>query len=143
MSQLVFVYGTLTRVWLCNSVNSGNASPLLLHISEALLEHCTHLGGARVRGELYAVAHYPGLVLNGAESWVMGELYEVPNEHVSRTLALLDEYEEYVPNDPNNEYLRECIRVECNGQFVDAWCYLYNRPTQHLPRIASGNFNNP
>src|SRR4029078_4068253 len=60
----LFVYGTLRR---------SAAHPM-----HALLrETASLLGDARVRGVLYRVAEYPGLVLDAGAGWVLGELYRL------------------------------------------------------------------
>lgn len=122
----LFVYGTLRR------------SPA--HPMHALLrETATGLGDARVRGLLYRVAQYPGLVLDATAGWVHGELYGLRDLDV---LARLDAYEGAGPHDPEpREYRRiRTVVQRHDGQDVDAWLYEYGWPTVGLPIIASGDF---
>lgn len=122
----LFVYGTLRR------------SPA--HPMHALLrETATGLGDARVRGLLYRVAEYPGLVLDATAGWVLGELYGLRDLDV---LARLDAYEGAGPHDPEpREYRRiRTVVQRHDGQDVDAWLYEYGWPTAGLPIIASGDF---
>lgn len=122
----LFVYGTLRR------------SPA--HPKHALLrETATPLGDARVRGLLYRVAAYPGLVLDATAGWVLGELYRLRDLDV---LARLDAYEGAGPHDSEpREYRRIRTVVRCpDGQDVEAWVYEYAWPTAGLPIIATGDF---
>ena len=122
----LFVYGTLRR---------SPAHPM--HV--LLRESATPLGDARVRGVLHRVADYPGLVLDAAAGWVLGELYALRDLDV---LARLDAYEGASPHDPEpREYRRIRTVVQRHDrQDVDAWVYEYAWPTAGLPIIATGDF---
>jgi len=125
----LFVYGTLRR---------SAAHPM-----HALLrETATPLGDARVRGVLYRVAEYPGLVLDAGAGWVWGELYRLRDPAV---LEQLDAYEGVGPQDPEpREYRRIRASVQrLAAEELDAWIYEYARPTAGLPVIGSGNFLRP
>lgn len=125
----LFVYGTLRR------------SPA--HPMHALLrESASLLGHARVRGVLYRVAAYPGLVLDAQAGWVLGELYRVRAPDV---LARLDEYEGAGPLDPEpHEYRRiRTVVQHLRGPKHEAWLYEYRWSTAGLPIIASGDFLRP
>lgn len=122
----LFVYGTLRR---------SAAHPM-----HALLrETASLLGDARVRGVLYRVAAYPGLVLDSAAGWVQGELYRVRSLDV---LARLDDYEGAGPLDPEpHEYRRiRTVVQQRSGPEQEAWLYEYAWPTAGFPIIASGDF---
>lgn len=122
----LFVYGTLRR------------SPA--HSMHVLLrETATPLGDARVRGVLHRVADYPGLVLDAAAGWVLGELYALRDLDV---LARLDAYEGASVDDPEpREYRRiRTVAQRHDGQDVEAWVYEYAWPTAGLPIIATGDF---
>ena len=125
----LFVYGTLRR---------SPAHPM----HELLRERATPLGDARVRGVLYHVAAYPGLVLDERAGWVRGELYRVCDPDV---LARLDEHEGASPRDPEpREYRRiRTVAQHLDGTEHEAWVYEYAWPTAGLPVIASGDFLQP
>ena len=99
-----------------------------------------------LRGRLFLVKDFPGADFPGAvdssssEDRVRGEVYELHDEPA--LLEKLDEYEECSPNDPKPTlYRREKRNVVLeDGRTVEAWVYLFNRPTDGLPRIRSGDF---
>src|SRR5438105_3735016 len=75
----LFVYGTL---------RSGQPN----QFARLLAEAATLLGPGRVRGRLYQVNSYPGLILSdGPDEWVKGEVYRLHNS--STLLPVLDDYE--------------------------------------------------
>lgn len=119
----LFVYGTLL-----SGCRSSEA--------EKLLDGARLLGHASLRGFLYRVAAYPGLVLAEAAAPVHGELYQLAS---SAQLAALDAWEEAVPlTGTTAEYLRCLVTVESTAPGSrQAWVYLYNRPVAGLPRIAA------
>src|SRR5687768_10199370 len=73
--HLVFVYGSLRR---------GNTRAMSVRFPEA-----TYVAEGKVRGSLYDLGEYPGLVLDGEASVVTGEMYEVDDD----TLHRLDKFE--------------------------------------------------
>ena len=124
----LFVYGTLRR-------DAGHPSHGLLAQGAQLI------GLARMTGRLYEVADYPGAVFSAGEGeQVVGELYRLLEPEV--VLPALDDYEEAGEVYPQpREYRREWTTVEMeNGIKVEAWCYLYNRPTAGLRRIPGGDW---
>lgn len=142
MSQLVFVYGTLTRSWLQQHIASQPASALLSRIKNQLQNQARWLGAATTKGTLYRVAHYPALVAGLDAGTVHGELYEIADQNFNAVVALLDEYEECQWQQPApHEYRRERILVEHQGQRLSAWAYLYNRAVAGLSKIENGRFN--
>jgi gamma-glutamylcyclotransferase (GGCT)/AIG2-like uncharacterized protein YtfP len=128
----LFVYGTLRRS--------------IAHPMHALLGGtASSLGDARVRGVLYRVASYPGLVLDGGAGWVLGELYSLRDPDV---LAQLDAYEGAGPDDSEpREFRRVRTVVEGlggqGGREHEAWLYEYGWPVAGLEIIASGDFLRP
>ncbi|MEM9460718.1 MAG: gamma-glutamylcyclotransferase family protein [Myxococcota bacterium] len=122
----LFVYGTLRRA-------AG-------HPMHASLRAVANLvGEARVRGRLYMIEQYPGLVLDEAAAWVVGELYRLRDPTV---LADLDEYEGISPDDqPPHEYrrVRRLVQLLDGGEHA-AWIYEYDWSTEGRARIHSGDF---
>ena len=116
----LFVYGTLRSVF-------QNEFARLLAEGESLL------GGARIRGRLYDIGRYPGLVLSSAaEESVAGEVYRLRD--AERTLAILDRYE-------GADFTRVTGDVLLDiGEQAPAWVYVYNRPVDEKRRILSGDY---
>ncbi len=126
--DLLFVYGTLRR---------GFDHPL----SAFMNEHTTHEGYATAQGNLYLVGYYPGLVISEhTYRRVLGELLRMNDPET--VLQRIDDYEECSQQYPApHEYRREIITVnDAANQPVQAWCYLYNHPTDGLPELRSGDF---
>lgn len=127
--ELIFVYGTL------RSACSTGA-------------HNTYLAGAhfidraRIRGLLFRVSYYPALVLDKDAGWVVGEVYQLASP---AQLARLDAYEECTyPALPEQEYQRLQAQVETDaGEHLSVWVYAYQRRSEDLALIASGDFLNP
>ncbi len=117
----VFVYGTLRRGE-ANDINRLWPAP-----------HC--LGPARIRGCLYDLGPYPGLVLGGA-GWVQGELYAITAELEHQ----LDVIEEVAPV-PSGEYTRRFVQVELDGRPLACLVYeIAPQRVQGVPCIVSGDW---
>ena len=98
--HFVFVYGSLRR---------GNAGAMSVRFPDA-----TYVAEGRVRGSLYNLGAYPGLVLDGAASVVTGEVYEVDDD----TLSRLDRFE------LTSDYSRKQVEVEHGSERTDCWIYV-------------------
>ncbi|MDP3702085.1 MAG: gamma-glutamylcyclotransferase family protein [Hylemonella sp.] len=117
----VFVYGTLRRGE-ANDINRLQPAPLCL-------------GPARIRGVLYDLGPYPGMILGGAD-WVYGEVYAIAAELERQ----LDAIEEVAPV-PSGEYARRYLDVELDGRRLGCLVYEINaQRVQGRPRIASGDW---
>jgi gamma-glutamylcyclotransferase (GGCT)/AIG2-like uncharacterized protein YtfP len=92
-----------------------------------------------VRGRLYAVAWYPGLVLDDGAGEVHGEVWRLRDASV---LARLDSYEGCGPDDaPPHEFRRERTQVRLHGgATVSAWVYGYARAVDEARRVDSGDW---
>jgi gamma-glutamylcyclotransferase (GGCT)/AIG2-like uncharacterized protein YtfP len=127
-SDLLFVYGTLMR---------GFDHPM----AKLLSRSADFVGGARCRGRLYRIKHYPGLLLSDDPAdIVFGELY-----HLRARDALLREFDMYEACGEGfaepTEYVRQMLPVTLDdGAVSEAWTYVYNWPVNDLARIASGRF---
>ena len=124
----LFVYGTLRR-------RAGSAMHPLL------ARYAAFVGEASYQGVMYKVGRYPGVVASensGDQVW--GEVYRL--RQAALVLPRLDRYEQCRPGLPERaEYVREQQAVRLSsGKWLTAWVYLYNRPVERLPRIASGDF---
>lgn len=122
----LFVYGTLRR-----TCSTG--------AHKTYLEGATFIGDAKIQAKLFRVSYYPAIVLSKADEWVIGEVYRLIDE---AQLHALDAYEECAsPINDHQEYRREQAQIElANGERLMAWVYIYNRPTQGLTQIISGDF---
>ena len=97
------------------------------------------LGPATVRGRLYDLGEYPGLVLDPAADEVHGTILTVPDDGV---LAALDAYEGFEPGHPDRSLFVR-TRVEAtlgDGQAHECFVYVYNRDPAGAPRIVDGRY---
>ena len=100
--HLVFVYGTLRR-------DSVGAMSTRFPDSRFVAE-------AKVNGSLYDLGAYPGLLLDDSNSLVIGEVYEVDNE----TLSKLDDFES------SSHYWRKQVKIPLGTQSKKCWIYAPN-----------------
>jgi gamma-glutamylcyclotransferase (GGCT)/AIG2-like uncharacterized protein YtfP len=127
MTPHIFVYGTLL---------SSARHPM----GARLAREARLLGEATIRGRLYSLGRYPGLVESADPADVVhGELYALNGP--AATLAWLDAYEGISSNAARNEYER-CERVArlASGTNVTAWVYLYRAPVTGRAAIAGGRW---
>lgn len=115
--HLVFVYGTLRR---------GGAGAMSVRFPGAKF-----IADAKVGGSLHDLGAYPGLMLDGSSSTVVGEVYEVDEE----TLNELDDFE------ASTHYRRRRVEISLGAHARACWVYEPD-PEFHSPRtlIASGDW---
>jgi len=115
--ETVFVYGTLRR---------GGSN----HFRMAGAEF---IAPATVRGRLYRIDWYPGLVADDCAGEVIGEIHRLP----AAMLHALDEYE-------GPEYRRVRMAVRCaagDGETPrEAWVWLWTGAVSESRRIAGGDW---
>jgi len=122
--QYLFVYGTLLQ--------PGN------QFAGYLSRHCTFIANGKVNGVLYDIGEYPGLIVNGGESFVYGSVYRIDKDEL---LKKIDAYEGYGPDEEEpNLYIRTMLSILTTNGSINAWVYIYNHPVDCLPRIPSGNY---
>jgi gamma-glutamylcyclotransferase (GGCT)/AIG2-like uncharacterized protein YtfP len=97
--HLVFVYGSLRR---------GSAGAMSIRFPDSKF-----IAEAEVRGSLYDLGAYPGLLLNESGSQVIGEVYEVDDE----TLRKLDDFE------ASSNYLRKQVEISLGEHRRMCWTY--------------------
>ena len=88
---------------------------------------------ASVRGRLYDLGAYPGLLLNDSSSLVIGEVYEVDDE----ILQELDDYE------ASSNYLRKEVETTAGNQSQTCWIYVPEHDAQYYSDrtlITSGDW---
>ncbi|MCO5934792.1 gamma-glutamylcyclotransferase [Mucilaginibacter sp. RB4R14] len=126
MIDLLFVYGTL--------IQPGNPIAGYLNLN------CTYLLRGKIKGILYDIGEYPGLIISdNAQNYVYGHIYKL--HHTKQNLFVIDDYEGVGPDQEQpNLYIRKIRSVETADGIVDTWIYLYNLPVDGLPLITSGNY---
>ena len=124
--EWLFVYGTLMR-------DVGHPMHDLLAAESRFSER------GWVRGALYDLGEYPGLVRSD-RGRVWGEIYRLL--HPRPLLARLDRYEACDPQPPHpHEYRRRlCVAVGESGRRYRVWCYLYNLDVSDDMAIRSGDY---
>lgn len=114
--ETIFVYGTLRR---------GGLNHFRMDGAEFVMQGV-------VRGRLYGIDWYPGLVADESAGWVTGELYQVSAGH----LAALDDFE-------GPEYTRAIVNAhhaDTDGPPHHAWAWLWKGVTDESRRIPGGDW---
>jgi gamma-glutamylcyclotransferase (GGCT)/AIG2-like uncharacterized protein YtfP len=125
----LFVYGTLRY-------GNENAMRKLLTRSADFVDYATY------QGKLFLVDDYPGAIASEhPNDIVQGEIYKLYRPDV--LLPILDHYEECgVGFIQPTEYLRKLQPVQLRtGEILSVWTYLYNKPTNPLQEITTGDFH--
>ena len=115
--HFVFIYGTLRR---------GSAGSMSTRFPNSKF-----IAAAKVNGSLYDLGSYPGLLVNEANSTVVGEVYEVDDE-------LLNELDEF---EASSNYVRKQVEVSLGGQRTNCWTYEPDAEFYRFEKlIASGDW---
>lgn len=128
MTQRIFVYGTLRK----DSRNS------MFHL---LARHAQFLGHARIRGRLYDLGEYPGVLLAANQNrWVHGEVYCLNS--ADEVLTRLDEYEGCGPEDPKPHEIERVMgdALLDDGRTTRVWIYVYRGTLEGRQEIPSGDY---
>jgi gamma-glutamylcyclotransferase (GGCT)/AIG2-like uncharacterized protein YtfP len=114
MPDLLFIYGTL---------HPDRAPAEIAATARRLQPH----DRGTIRARLYNLGAYPAIILDEAAAEVPGEMFLVPD---AITLAALDAYEDFRPDDPTSSlFLRtKAIVTLDDGSPELCWVYVYNRP---------------
>ena len=125
------------RLFVYGSLRSGFRSPVYEYISRFF----TFIGEARVKGKLFDMGSYPAGIPANDNDFIIGELYQVKNEHeFSWAIGQLDDYEGVtVESDEVQLYRREITEADTNGQLTNAWIYWYNGDVTGRTAITSGD----
>lgn len=126
--RCLFVYGTLR--------SAANTD-----LAKSLARSSSLVGSARIRGLLFELGGYPGMVVTAQDdAWVVGEVYSLTDP--STAWPVLDAYERCSAADPPpHEYERQIVTVLLDGgQTIRAWAYVYCLNTADKARILSGDF---
>jgi gamma-glutamylcyclotransferase (GGCT)/AIG2-like uncharacterized protein YtfP len=121
-SSAVFVYGTL---------KTGQINHVLL------LPYIASVEAAEVDGALYDVGDFPALVVGAGQ--VQGEVVTVHSAKLADLLSVLDELENYHPDDPaSSMYIRRIVAARVrSGRVVSAHAYFYNPEHPALPPLTA------
>jgi gamma-glutamylcyclotransferase (GGCT)/AIG2-like uncharacterized protein YtfP len=115
--HLVFAYGTLRR---------GDPGAMSMRFPNSKF-----IAEATVSGNLYDLGAYPGLLVDGSSGIVVGEVYEVDDE----TLTKLDEFE------ASSHYYRKQVEISLDGDSRTGWTYEPNPDFYSLNKlIKSGDW---
>lgn len=119
--ELVFVYGTLRR---------GGSNHFRMSGADLVAE-------GRIRGRIYKIAWYPGLVL-GDEGEVIGEVYSVD----AGQLLELDAFEGLSAGEiEGSEYRRvKAVVYRPGGKTVPAWVWEWIGPFDEKTLIGHGDW---
>jgi gamma-glutamylcyclotransferase (GGCT)/AIG2-like uncharacterized protein YtfP len=120
--EKVFVYGTLRR-------GASNYHRLV---------DSRWCGRATLRGRLYRVSWYPGLVPDEGAEPILGDLLEVKAD----MLPALDAFEGLPPGSLcGPEYERRRLEIDLlKGGRTEAWVWVWRAPTDHLVEVPSGDW---
>lgn len=118
----VFVYGTLRR----------GAS------NHFRMDGADFITAGSVRGRIYRIDWYPGLVLDDAAGEVVGEVFAVGPEQ----LAELDRFEGVSAEEvEGSEYRRVRARVTARtGETLVAWVWEWRGPVDETQHVADGDW---
>ncbi|MBK0379030.1 gamma-glutamylcyclotransferase family protein [Mucilaginibacter segetis] len=123
-TEFLFVYGTLLQ--------QHNKFTLYLNM------HCSFYNKGQIKGRLYDIGEYPGLIVDNNAGYVYGNIYKIGNPEILREL---DIYEGNGPEEEQpNLYIRQKHLIETDNDTVKAWLYHYNLPIENLKQITSGNY---
>jgi gamma-glutamylcyclotransferase (GGCT)/AIG2-like uncharacterized protein YtfP len=111
-------------------------------MSRLLCRNGVFVDYAVFQGRLYRIDSYPGAVPSDDPGHrVSGEVYRLAD--AEGLWSCLDSYEGCGPEFPEpNEYRRQQKRVLLdNGELMNAWIYLYNRPTAGIELIECSDYS--
>ena len=113
--QSFFVYGSLKRGFLREG--AWPYPPL-------------HVRVGCIQAKLFDLGPYPAVILSNPsdspDDCVIGEVWTIAREHISKTLQVLDQVEGFELDRHDNEYLRRVVEVTLeSGDRVQAFVYEY------------------
>ena len=121
MKQGLFVYGTL---------HPDHAPDEIIGVVKKMVP----MGQGTISGNLHDLGDYPALTVEGKKKQrIRGAVFALPDD--PDALKKLDQYEEYLPDDPVNSLFvrsRRLVTLD-NGTRRFCWVYIYN---QKLPKAG-------
>ncbi|MCI4670638.1 MAG: gamma-glutamylcyclotransferase [Bacteroidia bacterium] len=126
-TDYLFVYGSLLKQ--ANNIMSAYLSGRSELLGEGLME-----------GKLFMIDYYPGAIYSSDSiQKVRGDVYKL-NEKDS-TFQVLDNYEDFIPGDPENSaFIRKIVPIQYEDQVLHCWVYLYNQDYSTYQIIPSGDY---
>lgn len=131
MNGLLFVYGSLL-------------SRVRHPVGARLRREARLVGEATIKGRLYSVGRYPGLVEAADSPYaVHGEVYDLRTPATS--LKWLDAYEDIVAGKAERNPYERVERPVClaAGGMVTSWVYLYRKSVRTRPEVIGGYWMPP
>lgn len=127
-SYKIFVYGSL---------RSGFRNPAY----EYLTRYFNYSGEALVKGKFFDAGSHPVAIPTENEHFILGELYSMHSEdEFSWAFEQLDDYEGLnVEIGETPLYRRNLVEVFQNGETQTAWIYWYNKSTEGMAEIETGD----
>ncbi len=128
MSYKIFVYGSL---------RSGFRNPAY----EYIIRYFKYSGEALVKGKFFDAGTHPVAQPTIDEHFILGELYTMNSEdEFSWAFEQLDDYEGlHVEVGEIPLYKRSLVEVFQNSETQIAWIYWYNKNTEGMPEIETGD----
>lgn len=127
-SYKIFVYGSL---------RSGFRNPAY----EYLTRYFKYSGEALVKGKFFDAGSHPVALPTEDEHFILGELYTMNSaDEFSWAFEQLDDYEGlHVEVGEIPLYTRKLAEIFQNGDTQTAWIYWYNKSTEGMPEIETGD----
>lgn len=110
-------------------------------MSRFLSRHSEYVSRGCIKGRLYKISWFPGVVLSDSSSdKVYGTVFKLYDTET--TFQVLDEYEGFDVKKPDDSlFIRETTTVILeNKTSLTAWVYVYNQAISDAHRIYSGRF---
>lgn len=127
--QYLFVYGTLLP----------DRAPAEI---APIVRRFRAMGDGSVRGRLYDLGEYPGVVLDETGGEIPGKIFRLPEE--PEVLKRLDEYEEFDAAQPEGSlFVRKewPVTRKNAGKKLICWVYVYNPHAASASTLTPGDFS--
>ena len=119
--DLLFVYGLLR-------IGAPHA------MARFLEQNAKHICTARMRGAMYLVSYYPGIVIQEDKGWVIGDIFRIEDMDL---WSKLDKFEGIPEHD---EYRLVKADAVTQNEIFECFTYEYNKSTVNMNVILSGDF---
>lgn len=100
------------------------------------------VGDGSVRGRLYDLGEYPGVVLDETGQEIPGKIFRLPEE--PEVLKRLDKYEEFDTTQPEGSLFvrKQCPVTRKNGsKKLICWVYVFNPHAASASTLRPGDFS--
>lgn len=96
------------------------------------------IGSATIRGDLYDLGPYPGVILDGAAGRVRGQVVRVPSTDLWRRIDAYEACPQPGSTDGLFRRVRTIATLERGARDVECWVYVYNHPVRAERRVVGG-----